>query len=307
MKVVYLSHPEVTYIYEDLKENGYYEWYITLKIIDEMQVDYTFLSKLMWSDLLDNEVITNINEDKEKSYSISDTLKKEIKDVIYLMDVENYDEKIVNTTAKSLHTHLLETYDSIKKYNDIGIVFRIDFFKDYTIDLNGVKTYAKRENKAKEKGDDGITRSFLYVAVLADRHEERRPSECKSIFWDKKVGKSKFINKRMHDLSKDKRHGGTQSPIYVKALSMWLMSEDLCDKIETEIHFQLDERNTSGEWYEDYNGDILNIVEKKINSLKRKGEAIFKIPITKFNQDVTFSTKIDEEFWEKNKDKILKH
>lgn len=307
MKIVYLSHPEVSYIYEDLKENGYYEWYITLKIIDEVQIDYTFLSKLIWSDLLDNDTITNINADKEKTYVISDSIKKEIRDIIHLMDVDKYDEKIINTTSKSLHNHLLETYDSIKKYDEIGIVFRIDFFKDYTIDLNGVKTYAKRESKVKEKGDDGITRSFLYVAIHADRHEENRPPQYRTVFWDKKVGISKFINKRMHDLSKDRRHGGTQSPLYVKALSMWLMPKELCDKIETELHFQLDERNTGGEWYEDYENDILKIVEKKVNSLKKKGESIFKIPITKFNQDVTFSTKIDDDFWEKNKHKILKH
>lgn len=307
MKIVYLSHPEVSYIYEDLKDNGYYEWYITLKIIDEVQIDYTFLSKLTWSDLLDNDVITNIDGDKEKVYYISESIKQEIKNIIHLMDVEKYDENIVNTTSRSFYNHLLETYDSIKKYNDVGIVFRFDFFKDYTVDLNGVKTYAKKKSKLKEKDDDGITRSFLYVGVHADKYEDERPEKFKTIFWDKKVGKSKFVNKRMHDLSKDKRHGGTHSPLYVKALAIWLMPEDLCNKIESELHFQLDERNTGGEWFQDYDKELLNIVEKRINSLKRKGEPIFKIPITKYNQDVTFSTKIDEEFWEKNKDKILKN
>lgn len=306
MKVVYLSHPEVSFIYEDLKECGYHEWYITLKIIDELQIDYSFLSKLSWSDLLDNEVVTDTSGTKDKSYYISDSLKKELRDIILVIDVENYEEKIITTTAKSLHQHLLETYDSIKKYDENGIVFRIDFFKDYSVDLNGVKTYASRKATKKERDDDGVPRSFLYVAKHADRHEENRPNGYKLQTWDKKIGKSKFLNKRMHALSTDKRHGGTQSPMYVKALAMWLMPQELCDKIETELHFQLDRRNTGGEWYDDYYDDILGIVKRKINALKRKGEPIFEIPVTDYNQDVTFSAKIDDKFWDRNKDKILK-
>jgi len=58
-KVIYLSAAQVLYIYEDLKANGYYEFYITLKIIDEAQLDYTFLTKLSWKDILSGDEVVD--------------------------------------------------------------------------------------------------------------------------------------------------------------------------------------------------------------------------------------------------------
>jgi hypothetical protein len=303
MKVIYLSKPEVQAIYEDLKETGYHEWYITLKIIDEVQIDYSFLSKLTWEKLLNNDVITDTSGVKEKHYPISDLIKKEIQDIIHVMDVEKYDDNIVSTTVKALHKHLLETYEPIKKYKENSIVFRVDFFRDHTTDINGVKTYALREIVEKgDKEDDGVSKTCLYVATHADKHDDKRPTGYKTKFWDKKIGKAKEVSKRMNDLSNDKRHGGTLSPLYVKALKAWIMPSTLCHTIEKELHDQLDFRNTGGEWYEDYFEDLISIVEKKIKSKIKEGHPIVKIPITKDNEDITFISKLGKEFWEKNKE-----
>lgn len=198
MKVVYLTHADAQYIYEDLKQNGYYEWYITLKIIDELQIDYTFLSKLTWSKLLDSETIVDTSGNRDKVYRIPLELKMELNTMIHILDVENYDDKIVTTRVADLYEHLLKTYDSIKKYKENGIVFRIDFFKDYTIDINGVKTYSMKEISDKddeEIEDDEIKEAFLYIAVQAHIHDDQRPEEFRTKFWDKKIGKSRFVKK----------------------------------------------------------------------------------------------------------------
>jgi hypothetical protein len=304
MKVIYLSNPEVHSIYEDLKEKGYHEWYITLKIIDEVQIDYSFLSKLTWDKLLNNDVITDTSGVKEKHYPISDHIKKEIQDIIHIMDVEKYDENIVTTTVKALYKHLIDTYEPIKKYKENSIVFRVDFFRDHTTDINGVKTYALRElvEKDDRDEDDGISKTCLYVATHADKHEDKRPNGYKTKFYDKKIGIAKEVSKRMNDLSNDKRHGGTQSPLYVKAIKAWIMPSSLCHTIEKELHDQLDFRNTGGEWFEDYFDDLISIVERNIKSKIKQGYPVVKIPITKDNEDLTFIGKLGKEFWEKNKE-----
>lgn len=104
----------------------------------------------------------------------------------------------------------------------------------------------------------------------------------------------------MNDLSKDKRHGGTKSPLYVKALRIWAMPTKVCHRLEKELHKIFEERNTSGEWYSDFYEDIIKIVEKRIKELiNKEGVPIVKVKITKDNQDVTFIDKLDLASWEK--------
>jgi hypothetical protein len=52
MKTIYLSSSDTKFIYEHLKSQGYYEWYIILRCVEEIQCDYTFLSRLSWNNLL---------------------------------------------------------------------------------------------------------------------------------------------------------------------------------------------------------------------------------------------------------------
>jgi hypothetical protein len=302
MKYIYLSQADVSAIYKNLKENALYEWYITLKIIDEVQIDYTLLSKLTWCKFLDNDFIIDTSGQREKKYLISDYLKNEINEIIDLLGIENLNEKIIKTTAKSLHTHLLKKYDSIKIYRENSQKFRIDNFRDYSFDSNGVKIYSLREITLDDNLDEEHgAESFLYIAMHADKHENKRPVYYRTRFWDKKIGISKHVNKRMNALSKDKRHGGTKSPLYVKALRMWLMPSELCLKIEKELQKDLIKRNTGGEWFEDYLDDLISIVEKKIKSLIKQGYPIAKIPITIKNQDVTFMDKLDKSSWHTTK------
>lgn len=304
MKIAYISHAEVAAIYQDLLDNGYHEWYITLKIIDEMQIDYTFLSKLTWGQLLDNDVITDTSGKAEKNYYVTDNLKKEIYNMINIINVRDHNEKIITTTADSLYRYLIDTYEPIKNYKENGAVFRIDCFREYSIDVNGVKTYAYREIKTQKTGrndSEDVSLSFLYVGIHAHRHDDKRPEQFRTKFWDKKIGITQELQKRMNDLSNDKRHGGTKSPLYVKALRAWLMPQEICGKVESELHDIFDERRIDGEWFEDFYEDLINLVEKKIKKYIKQGYPIVKTKITEENQDVTFCSKLGKEFWEKHK------
>lgn len=308
MKQVYLTQEDVESIYKDLNEKELYEWYITLKIIDQTQVNYDLLCKLTWGELIDNDFISDKSSKNGPQYHVTESLKDEVQDVMDKIGIEAYSEKIVTTTAEQLCDFLKETYDCIKRYKDISINFRIDFFRDYTFKSGGVKMYSLREKittAALEDecfdDDEEVETIYLYIAIHADRHDENRPVYYRTRFWDKKIGKSKDVPKRMNALSNDKRHGGTSSPLYVKGLRAWAMPQELCHSVERELHKQFDDRRTSGEWFEDYLDDLIQLVEAKIKSLIKKGLPIVPIDITKDNQDFTFVKNFDKATQEKYK------
>lgn len=298
MKVIYLTDADVQFIYSDLKAQGYFEWYFTLKCIEEIQCDYTFFSKITWRDLLKNETIVDASGIKPRVYEIPESIQSEAIEVMDALDVINENEKIVTTTAKELARHL-KTYDSISSYNQYT-KFRIDHFREYTVDINGVKTFAIRSvDDGEEKSElDSVSKYFLYIAEFGDKKAEERPEQFKFQLFDKKIGIAKIVGRRMDELSKDKRLGGTLSPLYVKALRAWYMPTKLCRSLENELHDYYEERNTGGEWFTDYFNDIIPYVEKRIKKLIKEGNPILKINITKDNEDVTFVEKVGKDFWD---------
>jgi hypothetical protein len=298
MKLIYLTEADVQFIYADLKTQGYFEWYFTLKCIEEIQCDYTFFSKITWKELLNNETIVDASGIKPKVYDIPESIQTLGVDIMDVLDVVDMGEKIVTTTAKELAAHL-KTYESIRSYSQYS-KFRIDYFRDYSVDINGVKTFAmKSVDNGEDKNElDKHSKYFLYIAEFGDRKMEERPEQYKFQLFDKKIGIAKIVGRRMDELSKDKRHGGTLSPLYVKALRGWYMPTTLCRKLERELHDYYEERNTGGEWFSDYNEDIIPYVEKRIKKLIKEGNPILKINITKDNEDVTFIEKVGKDFWD---------
>lgn len=298
MKLIYLTDADVQFIYADLKAQGHFEWYFTLKCIEEIQCDYTFFSKITWKELLNNETIVDASGIKPKVYDVPDSIQTLGVDIMDALDVIDINEKIVTTPVKELYKHL-KTYDSINTYGQYT-KFRIDYFRDYSIDINGVKTFAiKSVEEGEDKGElDGISKYFLYIAEFGDKKENERPEQFKFQCYDKKIGIAKIVGRRMDELSKDKRHGGTLSPIFVRALKAWYMPTKLCRKLEDELHDYYEDRNTGGEWFTDYYGDIIPYVEKRIKKLIKEGNPILKINITKENEDVTFVEKAGKDFWD---------
>lgn len=308
MKQVYLTQEEVDEIYKDLKEKENYEWYITLKIIDETQANYDLLCKLTWGDIIDNDFISDKSSRKGPQYHVTESLKDEVQEIMDKLEINSYSEKIVTTTALDLCNYLKTNYESIKKYKEISLNFRIDFFRDYTFNSSGAKIYSYREVTTiapleQEEVDDQeeVGTVYLYIATHADMCEDNRPVCYRTKFWDKKIGKSKDVPKRMNALSKDKRHGGTNSPLYVKGLRAWAMPVEVCHKVEKDLHKQFDSRKTSGEWFDDYLDDLIPLVETKIKNLIKKGYPIVPVQITKENQDFTFVRSLDKGSQEKYK------
>lgn len=298
MKFIYLTDADVQFIYADLKAQGYFEWYFTLRCIEEIQCDYTFFSKLTWNELLENETIVDASGIKPKEYEIPDSIHSLAIDIMDVLDVVDVNETIVTTPAKELSRHL-KTYECIRTYNQHS-KFRIDYFRDYSVDINGVKTFAmKGVDDSEEKTElDTVSKYFLYIAEFGDKKIDERPEQYKFQCFDKKIGIAKVVGRRMDELSKDKRHGGTLSPIYVKALKAWYMPTKLCKNLETELHDYFDARRTGGEWFTDYNKDIIPYVEKRIKKLIKEGNPIWKININKNNEDVTFVEKVGKDFWD---------
>lgn len=308
MKTVYLSSKDTTFIYENLKSSGYYEWYIILACIEEIRCDYTFLSRLSWNNILNEREIIDAGGSKNASYEISEKIKNDVRGVIALLNIDDLDQKITGIsaviTAKELEKKLLE-YDFITAYNNHGFKFRIDSFGEYTLDKNGYKIYAERilDLNTEIEQNNKIVLLSLYVAVWADKKENERPDKFKLKHFDKKIGVGESVSVRMNSLSSDKRSGGTQSPMYVKAVRAWTMETSLCGRVESELHdfFREKGRNTGGEWFSDYYEDLIELVELKIQEISDMGHRVIKLNIDNEQEDITFINKLPKDFWKNRK------
>lgn len=298
MRRLYLTSGDVKFIYEDLKTQGLYEWYVTLRCIEEIQCDYTFISKLTWSDLIYNNPIIDVSGSREKKYIVPQSLIDELHDMIDIMDIENFGQLVVRTPAKELWKHIC-SYDCIRKYNEYS-KFRIEYFREYTVDINGVRTYAMKtvNSNVESSYTDGVSTYSLYIAEIGDKNAATRPEKYRLKFYDKKIGIAKNVGDRMLALSNDKRMGGTLSPLYVKGLRAWHMSTKLCRSLETEMHRYFQDRGTGGEWFTDYDNDLIKVVEKRIKQLKKEGKKIVEISIDNENEDISFLSKLSKEDWE---------
>ena len=309
MKKIYITSLDTKFIYEHLKTQGYYEWFIILRCIEEIQCDYTFLSKLSWNNILREREIIDGGGAKNTIYEISESIKDDIREALALLNIDDLDKKIVgeypSVTAKELEKQLY-SYDCIKAYNDYGFKFRIDSFKNYVLDKNGCKIYAEKylDSEHELEYNEKITTCCLYIAEWADKMEHTRPKKFRMKHYDKKIGVGKVVSDRMDMLSIDKRSGGTLSPMYVRALRAWCMPIKFCSRLEDILHDFFDEKDrcVGGEWYWDYYDDLIELVELKIQEMYDDGHKIIEIRIDKENEDITFIDKLPKDFWKNLKE-----
>lgn len=304
MKTIYITSGEVKFIYEHLKSQGYYDWFLMLRCIEEMQCSFTFLSTLTWKDVLYNTEIINDSGGKHAKHEIPSKLKDDINEVIALMDIEDLDQPICGEipllTCKLLYEQLCK-YACIQHYQNSGYKFRIDSFGEYSVDKNGCKMYAQQkiESEVGDAVNQKVQLYSLYISEWADKMADKRPKGFELKFYDKKIGIAEHIGDRMKCLSADKRSGGTLSPMYVKALRGFHLPIRECVKLEKELHRYFDDRRTGGEWFTDYHNDLIELVEVKIAELIESGVTVVEIEINKENEDITFLAKMDKDFWYK--------
>ena len=124
--------------------------------------------------------------------------------------------------------------------------------------------------------------AYLYVASYFDTHESERPEGFSFKFYDKKVGVAYDVFKRMETLTNEIKVGRknvlktqkTHTPLYAKAIKCWKMGVKNTYRFEYYIHKLLDNRRTDGEWFTDYNEDILSIVEEELRKFVNNGAHI---------------------------------
>ena len=302
MKTIYITSTDTNFIYNHLKGEGYYDWFIILKCVEEMQCDYSFLSTLSWSDILYNTEITDAGGGKYATYEVPVKLKEDVQEAISFLNIDDLDQFICgdapSITAKELHKQLSD-YECIKQYQSTGYKFRIDTFGQYRVDKDGSKIYGqiKIDPGVNERGEEKIQLHSIYVAKWADKFADQRPEGFELKFYDKKIGVAGNVDERMKALSVDKRSGGTKSPMYIKALRAWRLPIKECLKLESTLHKYFDDRRTDGEWFTDYYEDLIEHVELIIQEVINGGVNVVELDITKENEDVTFLSKKSKDFW----------
>lgn len=125
--------------------------------------------------------------------------------------------------------------------------------------------------------------SYLYVATYVDRHDEKRPEQYRWVFPDKKIGIAYDVENRMNQLQGDINSGRkgrkTHTPIRIIAQRCWKISQSDCFRFERYLHSLLEERLVEGEWYTDYENDIISIIEREINKFVGNGAEVYNIDI----------------------------
>jgi hypothetical protein len=304
MKSIYLTSADTKFIYEHLKSQGYYEWFVILRCIEEMQCNYTFFSTLTWSDILYNSEITDAGGGKYATYEVSIKLKDDLNEIIALLDITDLNQLICgelpSVTARELYKQLCE-YECIKQYQRTGVKFRIDSFGEYRVDKDGSKIYAEKklDSGLDENGEERVELYSIYIAEWADKMADQRPKGFEIKTYDKKIGIAGNVDDRMKCLSIDKRSGGTLSPMFVRALRAWHLPTKECVRLERSLHDYFDDRRTGGEWFTDYYEDLIELVEIRIEELIESGINVIELNLDKENEDITFYAKMPKDYWYK--------
>jgi len=125
--------------------------------------------------------------------------------------------------------------------------------------------------------------TFLYVATYVDKHDDKRPENFKWVFPDKKIGIAFDVEDRMKQLQREISSGRkgtkTHTPIRIVAQRCWKISQSDCFRFERYMHSLLEERWVEGEWYTDYNEDLINIIVKEIDKFVNNGGEVIDIDI----------------------------
>jgi hypothetical protein len=180
-----------------------------------------------------------------------------------------------------------------KELNNVDVYEDIQLTKDYI--LKG--QVFDKENPRKYSGYDedmdfnvgctisprcGSEDGFVYIATYFDIHHNDRPKEFQFKFYDKKIGVANDVYNRMKVLTEEIKIGRynkikskkTHTPLMAKAIKCWRMDIKNAYRFEYYIHRLFENRNTSGEWFTDYNEDILNIVNNEITKFVNNGAVV---------------------------------
>jgi len=120
---------------------------------------------------------------------------------------------------------------------------------------------------------------YLYLITYRDKHENKRPKGFEFRFYDKKIGVAYDVDKRVKTLSDELKLGrknnlkkkGTLTPLKAHSLMCWKMTLENSYFIEFYLHKILEERHIEGEWYTDYEDDLLEIINYEMVKFVNNG------------------------------------
>lgn len=120
---------------------------------------------------------------------------------------------------------------------------------------------------------------YVYLITYRDKHEDKRPEGFEFKFYDKKIGVAYDVEKRMKTLSDELKLGrknvlkkrGTLTPLTAHSLKCWKMSLENSYFIEYYLHDILDKRNVEGEWFTDYDNDLINVMDYEMGRFVNNG------------------------------------
>lgn len=235
----YITKDELNRIFLTLQQKGWYEVYIVVRCLNELNIGFRELQKMTWDKLRiqlahRKDVLDDLLSTRDKCRGINNDM-------------------VVQFTLRHINDRLKECQRYAKIPRDIVLSTKIFSSKIY-IDSGEVYGYIKYHKK--NKLEENISKyQFLYV--IKHKHRDERVN---NLLTDKKIGITYNLNNRSKGL--------TLGPIDIECLKLYKVDVSFIHKIERILHKKFNDRNVIGEWFEDHKNDIVDKIDKEINLLK---------------------------------------
>jgi hypothetical protein len=193
-------------------------------------------------------------------------------------------KKIQEEQSEIVNKHILKNVDieklkaqfNQKYYNHSNL----NDYDEYNHELGCIPT----PRNSKLFKNDFLT--YLYVITYVDKHAHNRPEQYRWNFYDKKIGIAYDVEKRISNLQHDihcgkrkKKDKTTLTPVKVESIKCWKLFQSDCFRFERYLHKFFIDRHIEGEWYADYESDIISIIESEIVKFVNNGGEIYNIHI----------------------------
>ncbi len=243
MKRTYITKDELKSLLSIIKRDKKYDFYIIIKCLTELNVGYKDLEKMTWDKL------AIALSDRKDLYS----------ELVEFRDIANSKRKSykANNIVQITNRYFNEKIKEYQRYagisRSVSISSKIFGSRIYleSGEVHGFIRYVRKNKLA----DNQPKNRFLYV--IRHKHREDRVN---LFLTDKKIGITNDLNNRIKGL--------TLGPIEIECLKVWKVDISFIHKVEKILHKRFANRNIVGEWFEDPNNDMIEIIEKELIYLR---------------------------------------
>ena len=247
-KRTYITKDEVTKVLNHLKDKGLYRQYVIVLALTELNIKFVNMMLLTWDKLYimlaDKPLILNefknmrnIMEEKYKSVSGHDR------------------NRVIQMTLRGFNKCMKEQqrYMGLWEIADFSTKLFNTRMMLHDEEVYGYIEYRREKRMPEVKKD-------TYIYLLKQTHRDVNISK---LLTDKKIGLTNSPRNRKSSL--------TLGPVGIECIKLWKVDVSFTGKVEKILHKKFVHRNIVGEWFEDKENDLINLMEGEFETFKLMG------------------------------------